>query len=137
MWIHEKDLKLDNVLDVVITEVLVLKALRNLKPDKSPRPDNIHPMVLRETTLDVINPLTMIFQKSIYQGELPDYWKKRTYRTHKKGLKDEARNYRPASLTFEVCKLLESIVKEQMVNFLIKRIQFLANSMALSKGDRA
>jgi len=56
MWIHEKELKLDNVLDVVVTEDLVLKALRNWKPDKSPEPDNIHPMVLRETALEVVKP---------------------------------------------------------------------------------
>jgi len=62
IWIHEKELKLDNVLDAVATEDLILKALRNLKPDKSPGPDNIHPIVLRETALEVVKPMTMTFQ---------------------------------------------------------------------------
>jgi len=72
MWIDEKELKFDNVLDVVVAEDLVLKALRNWKPDKSPGPDNICPMALRETALEVVRLLKCIFQKSIYQGELPD-----------------------------------------------------------------
>jgi len=90
-----------------------------LKPDKSPGPDNIHPMVLKEAACEVVKPLTMIFQKSVSQGELPNDWKRANVTPiHKKGAKDEASNYRPVSLTSVVCKLLETVVKDQIVAFL-------------------
>ena len=37
---------------------------------------------------------------------------------HKKGLRSEAENYRPISLTSAVCKALETMVKKQMTTYL-------------------
>ena len=118
-WTHEGMSPQEKELEIIVTEDLVMKALRNLKPDKSPGLDNLHPMVLREAANEVVKSLTTIFQQSILQGELPNDWKKANISPfHKKGPKDEAGNYRPVSLTSVVCKLLEHIVKEQIVAFL-------------------
>ena len=87
-WNHETTVRLDNDLEIVITEERVLKALRTLKPDKSPGPDNIHAMVLKEAASEVVKPLTMIFHRPISQGELPDDWKKRiSHRFTRRALK--------------------------------------------------
>jgi len=55
---------------------IVLKTLSRLKPDKSPGPDNMHPMLLRETAHCITKPLTWIFQKSVQEGIVPDDWKR-------------------------------------------------------------
>ena len=118
-WEYESVPPVDKELEVVVTEAFVLKALKNLKPDKSPGPDNIHPMVLKEAACEVVKPLTVIFQKSVSHGELPNDWKRANVTPiHKNGAKDEASNYRPVSLTSVVCKLLETVVKDQIVAFL-------------------
>jgi len=90
-----------------------------LKPAKSPGPDNIHPMFLRETAYNIALPLTLIFRKSLDEGVLPEEWKCANITPiHKKGLRSEAENYRPISLTSAVCKVLETIVKKQMTTYL-------------------
>ena len=104
---------------VTLTEEHVLKALLKLKPDKSPGPDNVHPMFLRETAHAIALPLSLIFNKSLDEGVLPDDWKcANVTPIYKKGPKSDAENYRPISLTSTVCKVLESIIKEQMTKYL-------------------
>ena len=106
-------------LSVTVTEEFVLKALNKLKCDKSPGPDSIHPKLLREAAAEVVKPLTLIFQKSISEGKLPDDWKKANITPiYKKGSRSEAGNYRPVSLTSVVCKLLESIIRDQILGYL-------------------
>lgn len=104
---------------IAVTEELVLKRLLKLKQDKSPGPDNLHPMLLRQTAHVIATPLSLIFNKSLNEGILPDDWKcANVAPIYKKGPKLEPENYRPISLTSTVCKVLESIVKEQMTSFL-------------------
>ena len=83
---------------VSVTEDHVLQTLLKLKPDKSPGPDNIHPIFLRETAYNIALPLTLIFRKSLDEGVLPEEWKCANITPiHKKGLRSEAQNYRPIS----------------------------------------
>ena len=104
---------------IAVSEDLVLKTLSRLKPDKSPGPDNMHPMLLRETAHCITQPLTWIFQKSVEEGILPDDWKRANITPIiKKGSKSAVENYRPISLTSCVCKVLETIIKVQMTAFL-------------------
>jgi len=113
---------------VSVTEDQVLQTLLKLKPDKSPGPDNIHPMFLRETAYNIALPLTLIFRKSLDEGVLPEECKCANITPiHKKGLRSEAENYRPISLTSAVCKVLETIVKKQMTTYLDSEGIFITN----------
>ena len=38
----------------------------------------------------------------------------------KKGSRNKSENYRPVSLTSVICKLLERLIKDHMVDFLVK-----------------
>ena len=106
-------------ISVEITETKVKKLLSVLKTDKSPGPDGIHPLFLHNTAEEVAKPLTLIFNKSFTEGELPHDWKRANISPiYKKGARNEAGNYRPVSLTSVACKLLEAIVKQAVVQFL-------------------
>ena len=59
----------------------------------------------------------LIFKSSVETGQLPKVWKNANITAiYKKGDKKEAGNYRPVSLTCIVCKVLESIIREKIVD---------------------
>ena len=104
--------------DVNITEERVRAKLRALNASKTPGPDNVHPRILKETAEAVCVPLTMLYKKSLSTGELPEDWKCGNITPiHKKGSKGAASNYRPISLTTQVSKVLEVLVRDDIMTF--------------------
>ena len=102
--------------DFVITPQLVKKKLDNLKVNKSPGPDLLHTRLLKKLSAVLSYPLSIIFRKSVDHGVLPDEWKCANITAlFKKGDKKFAGNYRPISLTSVVCKVLESIIRGNIV----------------------
>jgi len=63
----------------------VRKKLTNLKKDKSPGPDGIHPMLLQSTADTVAKPLAHIFAASFAQGLVPSDWRKANISNLQKG----------------------------------------------------
>ena len=53
----------------------VTKLLQNQDPHKVQGPDFIPPKFLKEVAMDISPTLTIIFEASIGQGEVPDNWK--------------------------------------------------------------
>ena len=105
---------------IYINKDVVLGKLRKLKPDKSAGPDNVLPIIHLECCNELVTPVTLIFQASIDNSSIPTIWKEATVTAiHKKGSKTNPNNYRPISLTCVICKILESIVREQILDFLI------------------
>jgi hypothetical protein len=65
--------------------------------------------------------LTTIFNKSLQTGTVPADWKEANVTPiFKKGSKTAPENYRPVSLTSVSCKVLESLIKDEMLNHLKK-----------------
>ena len=60
------------LIDIDITEQMVLETLQSLKPSKSPGPDSLHPKVLREIAAQTANPLSIMFRASLQTGLIPD-----------------------------------------------------------------
>ena len=56
---------------IEINEDLVLKKLKKLKVNKSPGPDQMHPRVLKEISLSIVKPVTMIFRTSLRTSTVP------------------------------------------------------------------
>ena len=105
--------------DLRITEDMVKSKLNNLKITSSPGPDCIHPRVLKEAAEQLARPLSILFNKSISTGCLPDDWKLGVVvPVFKKGDRREAGNYRPLSLTAIPCKILESLIRDCLVSYL-------------------
>jgi hypothetical protein len=108
--------QLDNM---QITEADVENLLAKMKPDKSPGPDQIHPRVLRECCSTMAKPLTIIFRKSLGEGQVPMSWKDaKVTPIYKKGKKKQPCNYRPVSLTSVVCKIMEKMIRKQIMGHL-------------------
>ena len=62
----------------------------------------------------VLGPI--LFTKSLSEGKLPSDWKDANVVTlFKKGDRSETKNYRPVSLTSIVCKILESIIRNEII----------------------
>ena len=108
-----------------ITPDMVLKKLRELNPGKTPGLDKWHPLFLKNLADILALPLSLLFQKSLDEGYLPEDWLKACVTAiHKKGEKNQPGNYRPVSITSVICKLMESIVKEEIVNHMVRNKLF-------------
>ena len=96
---------------ILITSSGVAKLLRNLKPGKAPGPDSLRNLVLK-TCADHIAPiLSLVYQRSLDSGELPQDWLSANISAaFKKGNRHLPENYRPISLTSIPCKILEHII---------------------------
>jgi len=103
-----------------VTEDDIYKKLLELKIDKSPGPDLIHPRVLYETRNVIARPLFLIFRKNLEFGTLSTDWKlAEVMAVHKKGSKSDSGNYRPISLTRVCCKILESLIRDHIMKHLL------------------
>ena len=100
--------------NVDITPAKVRKKLQKMKRDKGSGPDSIHSNVLKEViTLDI--PLSLLFNKSMREGYLPQDWRDANVTPiHKGGHRTKKENYRPISLTSQVVKLLEKIILDDV-----------------------
>ena len=86
--------------DIIVTEAEVCHIMNQLKENKSPGSDNIHPMILKRCSGTLSIPLCLIFRKSLEEARLPQEWKDANITAlHKKGSKSHVGNYRPVSLT--------------------------------------
>jgi hypothetical protein len=71
---------------------------------------------MRETKNEVGIPLNVIFRKSLDTGQAPSDWRTaRVTPIFKKGIKTLASNYRPVSLTSVPCKILEGLIKDNLM----------------------
>ena len=93
-----------------------------MKDNKSPGVDGIPPKLLKEMAEQISTPLAELFNLSL-EGIVPSEWKEANITPlFKKGSRNKSENYRPVSLTSVVCKLLETLIRDHMVEFLVKQI---------------
>ena len=117
---HASDLNIEHLLDnITVTEDKVKQKLLKLRADKAPGPDSVHPYVLKQMADILCKPLAHIYNKSLSTQQLPNVWKTGNISAiFKKGDKTLPQNYRPVQLTSIVCKLLESIITESILQHL-------------------
>ena len=61
--------------DAEITEERVRGAIDEMKEDSAAGPDGIPPRIIKELKEELILPLTILFQKSMDEGRIPDDWR--------------------------------------------------------------
>ena len=97
----------------------ILRLLSELNVHKSSGPDNLSPWFLKECRNGLVKPLTLLLRESMVTGVLPDVWKKAFVTPiFKKGSKLDPVNYRPVSLTCISCKMLETLIRDELVRHL-------------------
>ena len=111
------DIKVDNSIhEILVTKERVLKLLNGVNTSKSAGADGIHPRFIKETAETLTVPVFILFNKSLSEGSLPDIFKKANVTPiHKSGEKSLPKNYRPISVTQILCRLLETIVREVII----------------------
>ena len=108
--------------DINITEEKVKKKLAGLKPSSAPGPDKVWAKVLHSLADALAAPLATVYSKLLQEGSLPDIWKTANVcPVFKKGSKGNPGNYRPISLTCILCKIMESILRDAMIEFLLSK----------------
>ena len=113
---HSKGVFISNI---YITEKAVMTKLKELNPSKSPGEDGIHPRILKELHKVLAKPLTILFNRSIQENQIPEEWKSaQVTAIFKKGEKSDPNNYRPVSLTPILCKILESFIRDEIQNYM-------------------
>ena len=106
---------------LVVTPEVVASKINNMKENKSPGVDGLSPKILKETVEQISKPLAHVFNMSLQEGIVPVEWKvANIIPLFKKGSRNKSVNYRPVSLTSVICKLLETIIRDHMMDFLVK-----------------
>lgn len=121
--------------DIVITRDIVRSKLDTIKVDKAAGPDGILPRVIYECREVLLEPLYLLFKASAHQGLIPNKWREATVvAIFKKGSKSNPSNYRPISLTSVICKLFESIVRDQLLDFCLENNKLSAKQFGFLPG---
>ena len=107
--------------DILFNYDSVVKSVLKLKPKLTLDPDGLNSYFLKHVAGSVALPLMHIFNSSFHTGNLPKSWKHAVITpVFKKGLASDVGNYRPISITSICCKIMETLIHDQMINFLFK-----------------
>ena len=104
-----------------VTPEIIANKIKKMKDNKSPGVDGIPPKLLKEVVEQISTPLAKLFNLSIEEEIVPSEWKDANITPlFNKGSKNKPENYRQVSLTSVACKLLETFIRDHMVEFLVK-----------------
>ena len=107
-------------ISVLITEVMVREHLASLGENKAPGTDGMGSSFVKNMVGEIEIPLVLIFQRSLETRQVPEQWKEANVTAiyKRKGQRCDPGNYRPVSLTSQVGKLFERIIRDYLVKFL-------------------
>ena len=109
------DMTRERIVDIEISVERVMNTIDELKEHSAPGPDNIGNRVLKEMKDQLSFPLSILFRKSLDDGDVPGDWKESAITPiYKKGKRSDPGNYRPVNLTSNTCKLMEKVVKVEL-----------------------
>ena len=93
--------------------------MKEIDPYKSSSPSCIHPRILKECGPNLASALTKLFKLSLKSGTLPTSWKEGTVTPlYKGGDRHQPSSFRPITLTSLICRLMEKIIKEAIIQYL-------------------
>ena len=117
--IPEASNKAKNIKSLSVIEIKpddIVKKFSKLNLSKACGPDCIPPAILKKCAEELALPLAILMNQSIKEGSIPSEWKLANVTpTLKKGKKTFPGNYRPVSLTSVICKTMESIIRDHLL----------------------
>ena len=104
------------------TPKMTAQKIKKMTDNNSPGVDGIPPKLLKEIVEQIIStPLAIFFNFSLEEGIVPSERKEANITPlFKKGSRNKPEYYIPVSLTSVVCKLLETLIRDHMAEFLVK-----------------
>ena len=116
-----QEAKSDYIGHLIVTPEMVAKKIKATKDNISPGVDGISPKLLFETVEQINIPLARVFNLSLKDGVVSVEWKEANIMPlFKNCSKNMSENYRPVRLTSVICKLLERLIKDNMVEFVVR-----------------
>ena len=113
--------KSEHLGQLFVTPEMIAKKIKKMKDNKSQVVDGIPPKLLKEIVQQISIPLAKCFNLSLEEGIVISEWKEANIAPlFKKGSRNKPEHYRPVSLASVVCKLLETLIRDHMVEFLVK-----------------
>ena len=80
----------------------------------------MHPRVLKELNTELAKPLFILFRKTLECEQIPTAWKEgQITPIFLKGDKSSVSNYSPVSLTYVISKVMETLVRDNIMERLI------------------
>jgi len=107
---------------VVFSPQLIKRVIRKMRTNAKAGPDAIPPKFYKTCCDELSLPLSFLFQLSFHHGFLPPDWLI-AYVTpvYKKGDTTDPNNYRPIALTCTLCKIMETVIKDQLLQYLLQK----------------
>ena len=103
------------------SEKEVYKVIKKMKNSAAADLDGLSPEILKKSMNSVLVPLTMMINKCLRDAKVPESWKgAKVTPLFKKGSRSLIKNYRPISIVKTASKVLEEIVRQQLVKHLDK-----------------
>ena len=131
-----EEMVMDKTLETItITEEKVYKKLESLKVGKTLGSDGICSTVLKEVIDVICKPLQLIYQESLNNSFMPNDWNNaNVIPLFEKESKGNKTNYRLVSMTIQICKIVESIIKDEVIQHLQKKNLLNSSQHGFSKG---
>ena len=108
--------------NIVFTPLLVSRIIKKLNVRSAGGPDGIPSLFFKNTCASLCQPVAFLFQILFNEGCLPPIWRQAFITSiYKKGDSTLPSNYRPISLTCTICKIMESIIKDQLMSYLLSK----------------
>ena len=109
----------DGIYDVTINPTIIRTILRSLKSNSAAGPDCLPSIFFKQTASELAFPLSIIYRTFIDLHTLPTEWRHANITPKfKKGSPSDPANYRPIALTCCCCKVLESIISSELIQYL-------------------
>ena len=127
----------EDLTNIVFKESNIVDAIKRLKENSAPGPDEIPSIFMIKTSKELAKPMTIILRKSIDRCEIPDIYKMANITPIHKGgkkCKYNPENYRPVSLTSHIMKVYERIIAKNIIMHLTKNNLFNENQHGFVPG---
>ena len=106
--------------DINISHQIIKRILSHLKTNAAAGPDGLPPIFFHFTASSLSFPLSLLFRTFLSLRTLPAEWKVSIITPKfKKGAPSNPANYRPIALTCTCCKILETIISQDIMKYLI------------------
>ncbi|XP_018497022.1 uncharacterized protein LOC108864959 [Galendromus occidentalis] len=103
------------------SEYDVYNLLSHLDGKSQTTPENIPSIFFKKFAIFLAEPLTIIFERSYNDGEVPEFFRRSIVTPiYKKGNKSDPTNYRPIAQGSIACKVMEKLIAQHLIDFLTR-----------------